>query len=65
MHTYIYIGDEIYTLDTPEECTLATAHMREAGYTHLPVFRGGPESEIATDLDYCSNGEFYQAGTLG
>jgi hypothetical protein len=58
-HTYIYICDDIYTLDTSEERELAARHMREAGVMACPVWRGGPDLEMADDREFRSDGWFY------
>ncbi len=63
MHTFIILGDDIYTLDTAEERTLAAAHMRDAGVERCSVYRGGPDgNQDPEGRDFCSDGTWAYDG---
>jgi hypothetical protein len=50
LHRYVYICEDICTIDTPEETAAVRADMRDMGIESLPIFVGGPdEGEDATD----------------
>ncbi len=59
MHTYIYLCDEIYTLDTAAERELAALRMREVGVGACPVWQGGPDEETPDNREFRSDGWFY------
>ena len=63
MHSFIILGDDIYTLDTAEERKLAAEHMRDAGVERCSVFRGGPDGNEAPEgRDFGSDGLFHYDG---
>jgi hypothetical protein len=61
MHTFIILCDDIYTLGTAEERTLAAAHMRDAGVARCKVWRGGPTDADEAGRDFCAEPD----GTYG
>lgn len=66
MHSFIIIGDDIYTLDTAAERELAAAHMRDAGINRCSVFRGGPDGNEAPEgRDFGSDSSFHNDGMVG
>ena len=63
MHSFIILGDDIYTLDTAAERALAAEHMRDAGVERCSVFRGGPDNnESPEGRDFGSDGQFHYDG---
>jgi len=65
-HTFIIIGDDIYTLDTAEERTLAAKHMTEAGIERASVYRGDPDGNEAPEgRDFGADGQFHTDGMVG
>lgn len=63
MHTFIILGDDIYTLDTAAERELAAAHMRDAEIKAAPVYRGGPDqAELPEGRDFGADGQFHYDG---
>lgn len=66
MHTFIILGDDIYTLDTAAERDLAAAHLRDAGIERASVFRGGPDgNESPEGRDFGAEGQFHYDGMVG
>jgi hypothetical protein len=65
MHTYIILGDDIYTLDTDAERELAAAHMQDAGIERASAYRGGPEgNETPEGCDFGADGQFHTDGMV-
>jgi hypothetical protein len=66
MHTFIIIGDDIYTLDTAQERADAAQALKDAGIERASVFRGGPDGNEATEgRDFGADGEFHTDGMVG
>lgn len=66
MHTFIIIGDDIYTLDTDAERAEAAAALTDAGIERAPVYRGGPEGNEAPEgRDFGADGQFHYDGIVG
>jgi hypothetical protein len=64
MHTFIILGDDIYTLDTAEERDLAAGHMRDAKVDRLTVYVGGPTNADEDGRMFSCHGHFVQDETI-
>lgn len=68
-HRFIILGDDIYTLDTVTERSLAAEHMRDAGVERCCVYRGGPDALMCANhpegRDFGSDGQFHYDGQVG
>lgn len=58
MHTFIILGDDIYTLDTTEERDLAAEHMRDAKADRLTVYVGDPTNADEDGRLFSCHGHF-------
>ena len=55
MHRLVLLGDDIVTIDTESERSEAARLMRDAGVLSLPIYRGGPETDLeAEGRDFCA-----------
>jgi hypothetical protein len=72
-HTYVFLGDDVYTLDTHAERVLARSHMaEEPRVPSLPIWQGGPEEDnnltgedFTLDCPECGLADGWEEGADG